>query len=92
MGIVDEALDVWVKHSNEQQLQKTPNLCYWEYVKPRQAIERDKESLELDVVKIGSRHAYIVAVLHDKDEESPMPLSKSAHPIVASTNWQLQKI
>ncbi|CAG8598991.1 6787_t:CDS:2, partial [Acaulospora colombiana] len=80
MGIVDEALDVWVRHSNEQKSLRAPNLCYWEYVKPRQAIEKDKESLELDIVKIGNKKAYIVAVLQDMNDQSPMPLADLVLP------------
>ncbi|PVG04070.1 hypothetical protein CPB86DRAFT_821520 [Serendipita vermifera] len=40
----------------------------------RQAIEKDRGSIELDVVKIGNKHAYIVAVLQDMNDQTPIPL------------------
>ncbi|PVG04392.1 hypothetical protein CPB86DRAFT_214881 [Serendipita vermifera] len=69
------AVDLWIRHENDQEQSSTPNYHYWEYAHPKCVIKDDKETLEIDVVEIQNRIEYIVAVLREEsDKEIPMPL------------------
>jgi hypothetical protein len=74
---VDEVPDIWIRHQNVQ-LNSTPNRYSWEHVKPTKIFEKNKELIEIDIVKSGTNNSYMVTVLHDKEEDTqtPVPMGK----------------
>jgi hypothetical protein len=69
-----ESSDMWIRHTNAHRL--TPNGHRWDYLNPKDPIDTTLETLEIDVVDIQHRGEYIVALLHENDKETPMPLGK----------------
>ncbi|PVG00627.1 hypothetical protein CPB86DRAFT_871713 [Serendipita vermifera] len=64
--------DMWIRYENKHQL--TPHGRCWEYINPKEDIDPTTSTLEIDIVDIKSRGEYIVALLHENNQEFPTPL------------------
>jgi hypothetical protein len=69
---------MWIKNEFVGPQTLMHKMCRWEYAPPSEEIRRDKETLEIDVVKLDNRGAYyIVAVVHEgSNRVVPIPLGE----------------
>jgi hypothetical protein len=66
--------DMWIRHERKHQL--TPSGRLWEYADPKLDISTNLEILDIDIVDLRLRSEYIVALLHEHNQEIPIPLGK----------------
>jgi hypothetical protein len=77
-GLIKQG-EFWIRHEDQDKHKLTPNSRYWERAKPTSFIDRNRNSLKIDVLDLTDQvpYPYMVALLHDEqDREIPMPLGK----------------
>jgi hypothetical protein len=67
--------DLWVRCEDRNRRMLTKNGLHWAYAKPTEDIDMAKESLDIDVVEVEGKGAYIVATLREEQgQEIPVTL------------------